>query len=128
MSDESYTREDAKVLEHDRLFPEGIYPITITGCKANNKDGKKSITIEAVVTEGELEGRKKWINLFTNNGHPNEKLWKWHLSIIATLDKALGLERMTPDTVIGQSCRMEITHSTRNDSTFDNVKKFLPLE
>ncbi|NBW35462.1 MAG: hypothetical protein EBR30_10680 [Cytophagia bacterium] len=127
MSDEFFTKEDAKVLEHDRLFPEGIYPITITGCSTNDKDGKKWITIEATVCEGEFEGRKKWINLYKNNGHPNEKLWKWHLGIIATLDKALGLERMTPDSVKGQSCRMEITHSTRNDNTYDNVRRFLPL-
>jgi len=127
MSDEFFTKEDAATLQHDKLFPEGVYNITITGCTANNKDGKKWISLETTVTDGEFEGRKKWVNLYTNNGHPNEKLWKWHLGIIATLDKALALERMTPDTVLGQSCRMEIVHSTRNDNTYDNVKKFLPL-
>lgn len=126
MSDEFFTREDATLVQNDKLFPVGVYDITIVGCTVNNKDGKKWISLEVIVTSGEHEGRKKWLNLYTNQGHPNEKLWKWHLGILSSLDKAIAVEKMTADHVIGQSCRMEITHSTRDGNTYDNVKKFLP--
>lgn len=128
MSDEFFTKEDADLVRKENLFPEGTYPVTITGCSIKSENDKKWVALELTVIGGEHEGRKKWVNLYKNHGHPNEKLWKWHLQILSSLDAALGVEKMTPDHVLGQSCAMQIEHSKRNDTVYDNVKRFLAIQ
>ena len=129
MGEAFFTKEDSDLAKKDSLFPAGIHPVTITGCKVESKDGKRYVQLEMTVVDGELTGRKKWAKFYVRNGHPSEKLIEFHLKILNTLDKSLGLgSNLNDDAVIGQSCQMEVAHSENknNGQVYDNVIRFLP--
>lgn len=129
MGESFFTKEDSKQVQLDALFPKGVWPVTITGCKVEKKDDKKYVQLEMTVVDGELTGRKKWAKFYIRGGHPSEKLVKFHQKILCTLDEALGLgSELSDDAVIGQSCQMEVSHSESkgNGQVYDNVIRFLP--
>jgi hypothetical protein len=129
MSEAFFTQEDSKLVQQDSLFPKGVWPVTITGAKLERKDDKKYVQLEMTVVDGEMTGRKKWAKFYVRGGHPSEKLVKFHASILKSLDTALGLGAdLTAESVIGQSCQMEVSHSEskNNGQTYDNVVRFLP--
>lgn len=126
---EIFSQEEAREIERDRLLPAGVYPVTIMGCEIKTKDDKKFLNLRLQISEPhEMSGRNEFFNIYLKNGHPNPKVCQIHARIRQSLDKALGLESLTTDSMIGQSCQVKVTNSESKDGSavFANIEKFLP--
>lgn len=128
---EIFSREEARELQSELLLPEGIYPVTIMGCEVKKKEDKHFIVIRLQINdEHEMAGRNELFTIYLKDGHPNPTVCTIHAKLRRSLDNALGLESLTTEGMIGQTCRAKITNSKPNDKgdVYANVAYFLPAE
>ena len=130
MSEELFSRDEADEIRKADTLPAGTYPVTIVGAEVKTKDDKKFLNLRLQINDGhEMAGRNKFFNIYLRNGHPNPKVCAIHSRIRQSLDKALGLEMLTVDSILGQMLSVKITNSQSKDGAtmYENIERFLPL-
>ena len=124
---EIFSLEEAKEIQKGDVLPAGDYPITIVKAEIRSKESARWISLTVKIEEPhDMAGRMKTFTMYVQNGHANPKVCNIHAKIRQSLDRALGLDRLTAASVIGQSCIVKIKNSEKDGNVYENIDKFLP--
>jgi hypothetical protein len=122
---EIFSVEEAKEIQKSDVLPSGDYPITITKAEMRSKDDKRWISLSVKIDDShEMGGRVKTFSLYIKDGHSNPKVCNIHAKIRQSLDRALGLEKLTAQSIVGQSCMVKIKNSEKDGNVYENIDKF----
>jgi len=123
---ELFSIAEAKEIKISDTLPSGNYPIVITRAEIKKKDDKSWLSLGCQISEGhEMSGRYKTFSLYLRNGHPNPKVCNIHAKIRQSLDKALALDRMTLENIIGRSLIVKIYTTEKEGNVYENIDRFL---
>lgn len=122
---EIFSIEEAKEIQKGDVLPPGDYPITITKAEMRSKEAAKWISLTVKIEEPhEMSGRIKTFTMYIKDGHANPKVCSIHAKIRQSLDRALSLDKLTLQSIIGQSCMVKIKNSEKDGNVYENIDKF----
>lgn len=125
---EIFGAEEAKEILKGDILPAGDYPITILKAEMRSKELSKWIALTVRIEDPhEMSGRVKTFSMYIQGGHANPKVCNIHAKIRQSLDKALGMEKLTLKGIIGQSCWVKIKNSEKDGNVYENIDKFFSV-
>jgi hypothetical protein len=125
---EIFGAEEAKEILKGDILAAGDYPITIIKAEMRSKELSKWIALTVRIEDPhEMSGRVKTFTMYIQGGHQNPKVCNIHAKIRQSLDKALGMEKLTLKGIIGQSCMVKIKNSEKDGNVYENIDKFFSV-